>query len=102
MKTADLITLLAADAGPAPSQSPARRIVLATLAGALIAGVALVLWLGVRPLGEAAREWSFWMKAGYATALAVAGWMMVSRLSRPGGRLGAGPFLALLAIAAIG
>jgi hypothetical protein len=102
MKTADLIALLAADTGPIDSQSPTRRTALATLAGVLLSCAALVFWLGLRPLGEAAHERSFWMKAGYAAALALAGWLMVGRLARPGGRLGAGPVLALLAIAAIG
>ena len=73
MKTADLIAALAASAGPARPVPVARPIALACLAGGAVAVAILIAWLGLRPMHEAMRSASFWMKAAYTLALSVAG-----------------------------
>ena len=102
MKTADLIASLAAGAGPARPVPVARRIAVASLAGAAIALAILIAWLGLRPLHEAMRTASFWMKAVYTLALGVAGAIAVLRLARPGGRVGAAPLIIVAAMAVMG
>jgi len=101
MKTADLIASLAASAAPAPPVPVGRRVAVASLAGAVIALAVLVAWLGLRPLHEAMRTASFWMKTAYTLALSVAGAIAVLRLARPGGRLGAAPAIVVAAIMAM-
>jgi len=63
MKTDDLIAALAEGAGPVAPARPLRRCALAAMAGAVVAAAILVVWLGMRPMGEAVRKPSFWMKA---------------------------------------
>lgn len=99
MKTGDLIAALAAGSTPTPPVPVARRIAAAALLGAALALVLLVAWLGLRPLGEAARTGSFWMKAGYTLILSLAGAMGVGRLARPGAGLGRAPLIVAAAIA---
>ena len=82
MKTADLIASLAASAAPARPAPVARGIAVASLAGAAVALAVLVAWLGLRPMHEAMRTASFWMKAGYTLALSVAGAIAAGRLAR--------------------
>lgn len=85
MKTEQLIELLARGAGPAPRALAARRLVPAASLGALFS---IVLALGVMgPVGvEMLAAQAFWMKLGYAAALAAtAGWL-AGRLSRPASR----------------
>lgn len=84
MKTSDLIEALGESAAPAPRVSSPRMVGLATLAGAAVALLVLALVWGFRPMPEAMHSPSFWMKAGYTLALALAGWAMSSRLARPG------------------
>lgn len=83
MKTDQLLDLLARNAGPAPAAQVPGRLLPALLIG-LLAAAALALWrFGAIP----AAMWSDvapWLKLGYALALAVAGWMLVERLARPG------------------
>jgi hypothetical protein len=84
-----------------------RALLLASLAGALAALIILALWLGFQPLSAAVRARWFWMKAGYALALAVAGYLMLTPLARPGARIGraggmvAGVTLVMMASMAI-
>jgi len=99
MKTADLISALAADTAPVKPVRVTTRLAAACLAGALATGVVLTAWLGLRPLGEAVQTSAFWMKAGYTLALALAGFLLVSRLARPGGRPGRLLTIVLLAVA---
>jgi hypothetical protein len=99
MKTADLIASLAATAAPTRPVRVARRIAVASLLGAAVALAVLVGWLGLRPLHEAVETRSFWMKAAYTLALSAAGLILVYRLARPGGRLGAAPAIILAAMA---
>ena len=49
MKTDDLVSLLAAGAGPVDANAPARRYIVAVGGGAVVATGLMVLWLAVRP-----------------------------------------------------
>lgn len=87
MKTDDLIGLLAKDAQPTSRRAIPVRTLMIALAGGLIAFAVMVPWLGIRPdLAKAITGASFWMKAAYAFGLCVGGFLIVERLSRPGGR----------------
>ena len=101
MKTDDLVALLAKDVRPVSSGAVPMRLALFGAAGMVAAFVILLAWLGIRPdLSNAVTGTTFWMKAGYTIGLAVAGFVLVERLARPGasGRLG-GVLLALVVIA---
>ena len=101
MKTAELISALAADTAPVKSARVIGPLAGACLLGAFVTGVVLVTWLGLRPLGEAVQTSAFWMKAGYTSALALAGFLLAIRLARPGGRPGRVLTIALLAVVAM-
>ena len=99
MKTDELIVRLSRDA--APQRRPVARRLGACAAAGLLAGgaIALGMW-GARPdLAQAAGAMMFWVKAGYALLLAVAGVLALERLSRPEGGGRAGWVLAIAAAA---
>jgi len=108
MKTDELVDLLAQGDVAVDPQAPLRRAALA-LALALVVSLALMAGvLGVLPqLAEYATRPMFWVKAGFALALAAAAGLAVRRLARPGmplGRVGAAiaaPILALWLLAAL-
>ncbi|MDP3491872.1 MAG: DUF1109 domain-containing protein [Hyphomonadaceae bacterium] len=101
MKTDELIALLATDAKKPATPFPVmRRLGPAALAGAIIALAALFVWLGIRDMGEAVASSSYWMKTLYTAALAVSGFLIAERLSRPGANATRGAF-ALVAVVAI-
>jgi hypothetical protein len=102
MQTTELIRTLAADTPPVRRAALAPWLLGAGLAGAAVSLVVLALWLGFRPLRAAMGLPSFWMKAGYTLALAIAALVAASRLGRPGGRIGAALALAIVAAAALG
>jgi hypothetical protein len=98
VRTEELIRTLAADAPAAPPRSLAPQLVLA----AVIAGVAWVaVMIAATPYGMPAQSaphgW-FWMKNAYSVVLALAGLAAVTRLARPGGRMGWAVWLAAAAI----
>jgi hypothetical protein len=101
MKTADLISALAADSRPVRPARVTGRLAGASLVGAIVTGAVLLAWLGHRPLGEAARTGAFWMKAGYTLVLALAGFLLACRLARPEGRPGGVMTIAVLAVLAM-
>jgi len=107
MRTDELIAALAQDARPVRAVSPWRRCALAALGGAAVAAVILIAWLGLRPMGEAMANPSFWMKAAYTSGLALAALALAAQLARPGGRVGRGllllaaPLVALAALAVV-
>jgi hypothetical protein len=82
MKTDDLITMLARDAGPAPRAWAAQRLVPAAMLGLLAALACLPMvkpWILPSLVGDV----MWWRKLVYVLALAlVAGWW-ASRLARP-------------------
>lgn len=82
MKTAELIDYLAA--GLRPAQSRVTRLVLAILAGALVA--LGVLWVvnGFRvDLAQAMQTGAFWMKWTFALTMAAAAFGLCARVARP-------------------
>jgi len=84
MKTSELIETLARSVEPAPPMPLARRLAPALLAGACVALVLLLAWLGTQPLDAAIQARAFWMKGLYTLGLASGGLMLVAALSRPG------------------
>lgn len=85
MKTGQLIELLARGAGPAPRALAARRLVPAAGLGVLFSSVLALGAMG--PVGvEMLTAQAFWMKLGYAAALAAASGWLAARLSRPAAR----------------
>lgn len=96
MKTDDLVSMLARDAGAVPPRVWRRRYALATGAG-LLGATGLMLWrLGVRPdIADAVALPMFWVKLVFPAALAALALLAATRLSRPGMTLNAlGPLLA--------
>jgi hypothetical protein len=86
--------------------SPARPLLAVAVAiglGAATALGVLMVWLGFRPLAEAMATMSFWMKALYTAAIALAWAGAVASVARPGGRLGAAPvaWAAIFAVLAL-
>ncbi len=99
MKTDELIGLLAKDAAPATPKPVAPGLLTAALVGALVSGLALVVWLGLRPMGAAMHSPPFWMKTAYTALVAIAGFMITARLARPGARMGWAPWIVAAAVA---
>jgi hypothetical protein len=98
MKTADLISALAAETRPVEPAPVMGMLAAASLLGAIATGLVLMIWLGLRPLGDAVQTGAFWMKAGYTLALGLAGFLLACRLARPGSRLGRLPTIAIIAV----
>lgn len=89
MKTDDLIALLASDSLPVAKRAAPRRIALALSAGVAVALVILMLFYGVRPDIAQAVHWPmFWAKMMFGVVIAMAGFVALQRLARPGVRLG--------------
>lgn len=96
MSTDELIARLAA-AGRTPARVPWLLAVAVGVGAIAAVGMALAIW-GPRPdLALALGTAGFWMKAGYAAALALAGGLAVERLGRPGEHTRRGMVLAGLA-----
>ena len=108
MKTDDLVDALSRNTGAVDPRAPARRLLLASLAG-VAAALPLMLWrLGVNPaLASDMQVPMFWVKWGFVVAVAAASAVLVMRLARPGvgvrraAQAAASPFVALWAVAAI-
>lgn len=97
MKTDDLISMLASDAGAVAPRVWQPRYALALGAGLIGAGLLMVLLLGVRPdIADALRLPMFWVKIAFPAALAAGALLATVRLSRPGVAIGrAGSMLAV-------
>lgn len=105
MRTTDLIELLARDVQATPPGIVNRRLLAALVAGGLVTLAIVALGLRCQPLLAAAHQPWFWMKAAYSGLLALAGAVIVRRLSVPGTGVGAAPLAAgvvILAMLAIG
>lgn len=97
MKTDELISLLAAGVAPVPAHVVGRRFAVAM--GWSVPGAVLIMAVtfGIRgDLAQAAGDLLFWMKLVFAGCLALAAFIAVERLGRPGVRLG-GIWAALIA-----
>ena len=102
MKTDDLIEQLAADLPPVRPGTVGRRIAATAVAGGCLALVLVLAGLGLRPdLSQAAGGMMFWMKAGYALALAGAGFWCAERLSRPAASARGGLIVVVAAVAVV-
>jgi hypothetical protein len=107
MKTDELVTMLATHAGAVEANATARRYATALGWGAFGATLLMAILLGVRPdIESASRLPMFWLKLVFPASVAVGSLFAVSRLSRPGARLGwvpgalAAPLLAMWLLAA--
>lgn len=83
MKTDELITMIATQAGSAPRVSVANRLLPAGILGGLIATAFALGLLGLIPNAMFA-EPSPWIKIGYASLLVVAAASLFARLGKPG------------------
>ncbi|MCE2745787.1 MAG: DUF1109 domain-containing protein [Burkholderiales bacterium] len=83
MKTDELITMIANQAGPAPRVSVAKRLLPVTIAGGLFAAAIALGILGLIPAAMFS-EPGPWIKILYAGTLAFAAGWLFSRLGKPG------------------
>ena len=81
MKTDDLITMIANQAGPAPKVSVVNRLVPAGIVGGLIAAAIVLGVLGLIP-GTMFAETGPWIKIGYAGTLVIAAGWLFARLGK--------------------
>ena len=89
-KTDALIASLSEGLTPVPPAAVARRIAIGLGAGGLVSAVLMIVWLGIRPdLAQAMTTAMFWVKFAYAALAGLVLALALSRLSRPGARLGA-------------
>lgn len=97
MKTDQLVALLAADAAPVPRRAVSRRLLVA-LAICLPLSVGwMLLAYGVRRDLIEAMFWPmFWVRLLFGTGIALAGFVVLQRLARPGARV-RGAWLGLAA-----
>lgn len=85
MKTDELISLLAAGAAPVPRRAASTTIAAATAAGVALAALMMLLTIGARPdLKQAVMLPTFWIKVLFATVVAGASFVTLTRLARPG------------------
>lgn len=92
MKTDDLVAMLARNAEPVAHASGRGRLAAAVAVCALASLALLLPTLGLRPdLDVAVREGMFWVKLGFAAALAAGAGVAVWRLGIPGRSLAAAP-----------
>jgi len=105
--TDDLIARLATDLKPVRPDALPRLIMGAVLVSAVVAAIAMLMWLGTRAdMATAPGTMMFWTKFGYTLALAVLGGVATLALARPDGSirwpwLAAPVLLALLLVGAI-
>jgi hypothetical protein len=87
MRTEELVTLLASDAGAVPRHVAARRYALALAVGLAGAAVLMATLLGMRAdLATVATLPKFWIKVGFVAGVVGTSLFAAFRLSRPGAR----------------
>jgi hypothetical protein len=102
VSTDDLIARLGASTTARRAPRVGLLLAVAAAVGALAAlALALAIWGPRHDLPRAVVSMHFWMKAGYALALAAAGLLALERLGRPGERAPIGMTLAGLAVLAV-
>lgn len=102
MKTDQLISMLAAGAGPVQSRAWIRLPVMATALGMGFSLLLVVALLGLRPdIAQAVYLPMFWVKLMFPLALALAAFVATSRLSRPGVSLGHAGWMLAAPVATI-
>jgi hypothetical protein len=89
MKTDDLISLLAAGAEPVPRRAASRRLAIALGVGLPLSIAWMAFEYGVRRDLVQTMFWPmFWVKLLFPACMAIAGFVIVQRLARPGARVG--------------
>lgn len=90
MQTEDLIDQLSARVPRLPRNAAPRRILAGVCAGAIVALAMLLAVYGLRPdLAEAGATAPFWIKWAFTVSLAASAFVVLRRLARPEGRVGA-------------
>lgn len=96
--TDDLIDRLSDDLRPVPKGAIPRRLGMALIPGAIVAAIAMLAWLGLRPdLAEAVFGMMYWWKFLYTAIFAGLAFWAATRLARPGGSMRQ-PMIALFAL----
>ena len=89
MKTDDLISMLASNAGPVSYREGRNRMLATMVLGTLLAFVMMYFSLGPRPdLAQALVLPMFWVKLAFPAALAIVATITLVRLGSPGMQLG--------------
>ena len=102
MKTDALIDLLATGAGPVRRHVAIRRFAAAVAIGTVGAFVMLLATFGLNPSLRAFSELpGFWVKIAFTVSLAIAGFVVSQRLSRPGVIVGSAGWLVVLPVIAM-
>ncbi|WP_224703305.1 DUF1109 domain-containing protein [Devosia aquimaris] len=98
--TDDLIERLATDLKPVRPMAMQRLLIGATILSTIVAVVAMLMWLGMRPdMPVAVSTMSFWTKFGYTLIIGALGGVATLILARPDGRT-TWPWRAAIAILA--
>lgn len=88
MKTDELVALLAARAEPVPRHAATRRFAIALAAGLPLSILLMAFEYGVRRDLVQTMYWPmFWVKLIFPVCVAIAGFVVVQRLARPGVRV---------------
>jgi len=88
VKTDDLIAMLAAGTAPVPDRTTSRRLSVAVMVGLSLSIACMLLVYGVRrDLMNAMSLPMFWVRIAFPTCMAIAGFVIVQRLARPGARV---------------
>lgn len=102
MKTDELISLLAKDAGPVAPGATAKRFTKAMSSSVLFTLFAMILMFGVRPdIGAAIALPIFWVKLVFPALVAVVMLYATIHLARPGMKLVHAPGMLAILFAAI-
>jgi hypothetical protein len=98
--TDELIARLSADLKPIRRMAMARLLIGATLVSTVVAVIAMLMLLGMRPdMETASATMVYWTKFGYALALGLLGLAATLVLARPDGRT-SWPWLAIIGLLA--
>ena len=90
METDDLIQSLSASPAPVVPGAVTRRVLIGLGLGAASSAALMIAWLGVRPdLHDAMATRIFWAKFAYTLLTGLLLTAALTRLARPGGRIGA-------------
>lgn len=89
MKTDDLIEMLATGVGSEPVISQKSRFTTAITGGTVLAALLMLASIRLNPeIASALMSDKFWVKLGFVLIMAVGSLGLLSRLSRPGSRIG--------------
>jgi hypothetical protein len=88
VKTDDLIAMLATGTAPVAHRAASRRLWVALLVGLPLSFVCMLLVYGLRrDLMQVMTLPMFWVRLAFPTCMAIAGFLVVQRLARPGARV---------------